>query len=219
MKFNPKSEKNIAFATMGFLAVALAGPAQSSTSIKSIEGPAIHSIELHGSSKIILTQGKTQKITVEASASRLQQLDLAIKYGELKGKNHGNCSSDCEVTYRVQVTEQFKEIDHSGKLILQGTGVNLQKLELDLSGKSTVALSGEVSDFEMDSSGMVDFKGAALKTKNAEIDASGYGSITLSVSKNLKTDLSGAIDLSYEGNPNLKKMDISGLSEVSKKNQ
>ena len=53
-----------------------------------------------------------------------------------------------------------------------------------------------------------------LKTENATIDASGASNANIFVSGDLKTDLSGASNVTYAGNPKNLEKKTSGASSV-----
>ena len=89
--------------------------------------------------------------------------------------------------------------------------------DFEISGASTVQLEGSASDIVVEAGGASRVKLGDFTVNNVDVSLSGASSGTVNLSGRLDTDLSGASNLEYIGEPTLGTVNISGASTLSSK--
>ena len=89
--------------------------------------------------------------------------------------------------------------------------VSVAELKISLSGASDVTIKGTATDVQIESSGASDFKGFDLTTDFCKAKASGASDVNITVNKVLIANASGASDIYYKGNAELKESHASGV--------
>jgi hypothetical protein len=88
----------------------------------------------------------------------------------------------------------------------------------DIHGSSDAVLNGEVEEMDAKIHGSSDLKAYNLQVRHCRIQISGSGDAFISVNGELDATVSGSGDLNYQGNPNIRKMQVSGSGDVRRKN-
>jgi hypothetical protein len=95
--------------------------------------------------------------------------------------------------------------------------VEATDLVVSANGSSDIYLNGTVSDFGAEARGSSDIKAADLHTDVCSIHASGSSDCYVNVAKALSVSASGSSDVYYSGSPQLRDIDVSGSSDLHKK--
>jgi len=126
---------------------------------------------------------------------------------------------------KLSGASDFKGNIKAGVLIYQLTGasdykgqITANSIDIDGSGASSIELTGSVDDLAVEVSGASDAKLFNLTTKGAILRASGASSIGVTVTEILRANSSGASDINYKGNPNVKESNTSGASNIRRRN-
>lgn len=194
-------------------------------------------IEISSAFKVVLTQGNTEKLTLEGDDELLQKVITETRGNKLiiKLKDGTYNKSFKEVTVYLTF-KTLSKIELSGAVNLNGTNqmkfdnlelecsgatkinlnFNASKLDCDLSGASTLSLEGNVQVLDIDVSGASKVNAEELVVKNCNIDCSGASYIAIHVTDKLRAEGSGASKISYKGNPSIVESDMSGASKMSK---
>ncbi|TRZ82579.1 MAG: DUF2807 domain-containing protein [Sediminibacterium sp.] len=113
----------------------------------------------------------------------------------------------------------------AGVLLYQLTGasdykgeVNANSIDIEGSGASSIELTGTVDDLAVGVSGASDAKLFNLTAKGAILRASGASLVNANVIEILRANSSGASDINYKGNPNVKESSTSGASSIRRRN-
>ena len=96
--------------------------------------------------------------------------------------------------------------------------ITANSIDIDGSGASSIELTGNVDDLAVEVSGASDAKLYNLTAKGAILRASGASSIGVTVTEILRANSSGASDINYKGNPNVKESNTSGASNIRRRN-
>ncbi|MEI7499988.1 MAG: head GIN domain-containing protein [Bacteroidota bacterium] len=192
-------------------------------------------IEVSGAFDIIIKQGATEEVTVEADANllpiiRTDVVGSTLRIDTRKPIHH-------VTVMKVYVTvKDLKQIDVSGAVDIQTEGritvpelsiessgasdskldLAVQKLRLGSSGASKMKFSGTAVDVIMNLSGASDIFGFDLVAENYEIDISGAGNAQINVSKKLRAEISGAGNVKYKGSPADIDQSVSGAGSIKK---
>lgn len=126
---------------------------------------------------------------------------------------------------KLSGASDFKGNLKAGVLMYQLTGASDYKgeviansIDIDGSGASKIELTGNVDDLAVEVSGASDAKLYNLTAKGAILRASGASNIGVTVTEILRANSSGASDINYKGNPNVKESNTSGASSIRRRN-
>jgi hypothetical protein len=192
-------------------------------------------IEVSGAFNVMLTQGTTNSVTVEADDNLMDLIKTEVRGNILVIDNKKPISGSKSLKVYITFTE-LKSIDLSGAvevssqnkltladLSISGSGssdckldMDVQKLGIDCSGGSKLKLSGSAKDVNLDASGAVDLLAFDFPAENYKVEISGAGKAEINVSKELNVEISGAGNVRYKGNPTKNIQDISGAGSVKK---
>lgn len=178
-----------------------------------------------GNGELVITQGDTESLTVEADDNLLPLIKTEVKNGELF---IGFDKEDWDTFYRPSQPIRFNlALDDLSALTLSGSGratmaeliadhllievsgsgsvevdqLQASDLSLVLSGSGQVELSGQATLQEVGISGSGTYHGGDLESQTASVSSSGSGSGTLWVRESLEAKLSGSGSVSYYGSP------------------
>jgi hypothetical protein len=193
-------------------------------------------IEVSYPAQVLVEQGSTESVKIEAEDNLTPGLKTQVRNGVLEISYQPATGRHVNPTKPVRISIVVKNLTHvdfstAGELTveklntdtldlsLSGAGsVNLEgiqakALRLNLSGAGSMTASGTADDLSLTISGFGDFKGADLHSQTANVNISGAGSSTLWVDKHLSAELSGAGSVSYYGKADADQR-ISGVGSV-----
>jgi hypothetical protein len=91
--------------------------------------------------------------------------------------------------------------------------MQLDLLDIDLSGAGNIEANGTASDVNLILSGVGSFNAADLKSHRATVDLSGMGSVIVQVEEDLAATLTGAGSIKYYGTPHVDQ-NVTGAGSV-----
>ena len=94
------------------------------------------------------------------------------------------------------------------------TDLNVDTLELNLSGAGNLYADGTAENLQVRISGFGNFNGADLESQKVDVAISGAGSATVWAESELGARISGAGSVTYYGKPSVSKS-ISGVGSVT----
>ena len=238
--------KNLTRATLtlviaagGFLLPACArsvGSGHLVTETRNVSG--FHAVLLESSGDVIITQGSTEGLTVEAEDNLLPLIRTEV---DGKGVLHLGYKPNESITTTRKTTFRLsaKMLDH---LVLAGSGdIHADSLSVPDNGKFTVEvpgsgkisvgtltagsvkasvegsgdikLGGEANDQTVSIDGSGQYNTADLKTRTAKVGIDGSGDAKVSASDDLKIDINGSGSVGYYGNPKIQKS-VNGSGDV-----
>jgi hypothetical protein len=204
--------------------------------------PAFTKVDVGGKGTLIVTQGDTPSLRIEAQQGVLDGLETSVSGDTLRIEQRSHWFGpdpfrDSEpITYHVTVPD-LKGLKLSGSVAVKGQGsfdaaefviecsgssdVNLDvradNLRVNSSGSSDITLAGRVDTVVFDSSGSTNIFARGLASRVATVDCSGSSDIELNAGEQLNVDASGSSTVSHVGNPVLN-TNISGSGEVRQLN-
>jgi hypothetical protein len=192
-------------------------------------------LEVSGAFEIVLTQGNTESLTIEADENIMGNIKTRITGNTLEIYTKGTIRN--YRVMRVYITfKQLESIDLSGavkvtadqslqfdRLDLDISGaciiefdMEADRLDLDLSGASKLYLNGYANYMDADCSGSSKLMLSGLKTKRISFESSGASTAEFWVTESLDVESSGASNVRYKGNPATVNVENSGASSVKK---
>lgn len=192
-------------------------------------------ISVGGAFNVILTQGNTESLVVEADENLQQIIKTKVKGKTLHITTEQNIRNSKAQNLYISF-KNLEDIDISGACNLEATNAlnfsslsieasgasevdlefTAETLSCDLSGASEIKLSGEVKNCRIESSGASEISAYDLITENMELRASGASEAKLHATETLKVRGSGASSVRYMGNPRIDS-DVSGAGSVKKR--
>ncbi|MFL5752735.1 MAG: GIN domain-containing protein [Bacteroidia bacterium] len=175
-------------------------------------------LEVSGAANVKLSQGAASSVKVSAEPGDLKNIITEVKDGKLIVKTQGNIENE----FKVWVTYKTLElIDVSGasyvstentlngdKLDIITSGASkanldviLKNVKSNVSGASTLVLSGATENHVAEVSGAASLKAAKMSSMQVEINTSGASSAKISVNKKINANASGASSIKYFGEP------------------
>lgn len=177
--------------------------------------PNLNSVELSGATDLttlspFTCSSSTFQIDLSGAANFRAEAPIKIK-------NNANFSSSGASDLKGEFTVAGSaQINASGASDFIGKLTVNEKLEIILSGASDMKVYGSTKNIDLSTSGSSDFIGSEFTAENAAISATGSSDIKIKVSKSLEAQASGSSDITYYGNPTVKKSHTSRASDINK---
>jgi len=170
--------------------------------------------------KIDVKQGNNFSVTTTGRSEDLNDLEANVSDGTLKLSYKGNNWNKNRKTVNVSITmPNLQGVRFSGAStanVAKFSGVktmdidvsgasrvtmelSAQKVALDLSGASSLVLTGQCDVLNGEVSGASTFKGRDFPAKEVNIDASGASSAAVAANTTLHAEASGASSIRYSG--------------------
>lgn len=193
-------------------------------------------ISTSGVYKVVLQQGSTNSIKVEAENNLLPYIQTEVSGNELEIHTKRGYSIDPTKDITIYITiQQVKKLSASGASGYNSVGtiksdhlelsfsgatnakldLKARKLEAGMSGASKLELSGSCDEVEYRVSGAGNIAALELQAQQAEIGISGSGEAKVNVQKKLDVSISGVGKVKYKGEPAISQS-VSGMGRISK---
>ncbi|MCW3464333.1 head GIN domain-containing protein [Chitinophaga nivalis] len=193
-------------------------------------------ISTSGVFKVVIQQGSTHSIKIEAEENLLPYIETSVSGNELSihTKRGHNINPTKSVTVYVTMAKVNK-LSASGASGFTSTGIlktdrlklafsgaadatldiEAANLEVGLSGASNIKLKGSSSDAEYHISGTADIAALDLESQDVAVSISGTGKAQVFAQKKLEVNISGLGKVKYKGEPTVRQ-EISGMGKISK---
>ena len=214
----------------------IVGSGHLATETRNVSG--FHAVSLESSGDVVITQGDTEGLTVEAEDNILP---LIVTEVDGKGvlhlglKPHESIQTTRKTTFKLSaklinsLTIEGSGDVHADSLSLQGNGkfavslpgsgnISVGKLtagsvEASLEGSGDIKLAGDADSQTVSIDGSGKYETADLHTRAAQVNINGSGDAKLSASAELKIEINGSGDVGYYGRPDVKQS-INGSGDV-----
>ncbi len=194
------------------------------------------SIQVDYPARVLISQGSTESLKIEAEDNVLPGLKTEVKGKELRIYYKSPDGKHVNPTKMAVITITVKELSSLGfssagkstvdglksddlSVSLDGAGnvklndIKVGNLSVNLSGAGSTTASGTTDDLSVNISGFGGFNGRDLQANTVSVNISGAGSATVSAEDTLDASISGAGSVSYYGSPDVSKQ-ISGVGSV-----
>ena len=212
------------------------GSGHLATETRNVSG--FHAVNLESSGDVVITQGDTEGLTVEAEDNLLP---LIVTEVDGKGvlrlgfKPHESIQITRKITFKLSaklinsLTIEGSGDVHADSLSVQDNGkfaasvpgsgnISVGKLtagsvQASLEGSGDIKLAGVADSQTVSIDGSGKYETADLHTRTAQVSINGSGDAKLSASAELKVEINGSGDGGYYGKPGVKQS-INGSGEV-----
>lgn len=172
-----------------------------------------HSINTSIVGQVFITQGPVEDVSIETHPSIFDITTVEVTNGVLN-VTHTRC------TERVETFEMYITVPDYEKITFTGVGnvtsindIEVDDLELVMTGVGGFSLRGETTDFDVTLSGVGDVSCFNMISANCDVSLSGLGDVSVTANSTLDVIISGDGDVYYKGNPTIT-MNISGSGSV-----
>ncbi len=193
-------------------------------------------VELSGTGNLVITQGETESLKIEAEDNLIGKIKSTVSGGTLKiGPRNEflvwNFWPTEDITYTLSVKD-LSRVSVSGSASVTSTKLSGDALEIRISGSGEVTLGVEVKTFTASISGSgsfalsgiadtldVDISGSGkiqaenLVTNDTKVKISGSGKAVVNAAKTLGVTISGSGNVEYVGTPAVTQS-ISGSGDI-----
>jgi hypothetical protein len=227
----------LALGSLVACAAPVAGPA--ATESRPISG--VSEVHLAGIGTLLVSQGATESLTIEAEPRLLPAITTEVRGGRLIiGMDRGRGGTVGPLaTPRYHLTlRQVSALDLSGPGAIEAANIAADRLRVRLSGAGSARLdglqtnelgatlsgtgsliaTGTARQQTIGISGAGGFQGERLQAATADVALSGIGGAVVRVSDYLSVHLSGVGGVTYIGNPTVRQQ-ISGLGGVARRSE
>ncbi|GAB3197391.1 phage shock protein PspC (stress-responsive transcriptional regulator) [Pontibacter aydingkolensis] len=198
-----------------------------------------NSVEISGPYHVELRQGSNYSVRVRGERDDLRRMEIDKVGDELRigyTEKNINLFSDRDPVL-VQITApDFNDIDLSGAIKAEISGiradnlrmnfsgaiqsnadVNVRDLRVEISGAAVSKFSGRADNFKLDATGAGKVNAAGLRANTVDVDVTGASLAEVYAARTLRADASGASRIVYAGNPKNTTIDSSGPSSVKRR--
>ncbi len=200
---------------------------------KPLNVDAFHGIRVEGSMDVVLTQGATQAVEIEAQENLIALLETKVSNGvwEITTNDGYTTNKNFIVHITVPVIDEVT-VDGSGDVTSNGTfssdemdlavagsgNITLtfdsKKVDVDIAGSGDMVLSGTCERLKVGIAGSGDVDARKLKSADAVVDIAGSGDVVLEANQSLEASIAGSGDVSYHGSPARISRNVMGSGEV-----
>jgi hypothetical protein len=192
-----------------------------------------HEVALQGVGTLVIQQGESESLTIEAEPKVLQRIETQVRNGRLTIRPDRSFETRQPITYflgvrqlsgielagagRIEVaqlnTDQLR-IDGSGAGAIIIDSLTANTLDVTASGNVQAELAGSVDSQTVAVSDAASYAAADLSSRLASVTASGASQVTVNVGESLDARVSGAARIQYIGDPAVTE-DVSAAGSIS----
>lgn len=174
-------------------------------------------VEINMGAELILEQGETEGLTIEARENLLPYLTSEVSGNKLILSTQKGYSlvTATPIIYRLTVKD-LDEVVINGAVMLSGSDLSLDKLEVTFNGAGNCTLSGSIDDQRIIISGGANYDAGQVESRDVRVEINGLGTVFVNASDTLDVTINGTGTVTYSGNPAVTE-DINGLGSVNKK--
>ena len=217
-------------AVSGCIGTQASGSGNVVNTTKNVSG--FNQVVLNGTGNLIITQGNTESLVIEAEDNIGPKITAEVSNNQLILNQNGTPIPTKPVKYHLTVKDLNSiKIDGSGQIQsdtlntnnltidINGAGqssmnnLNVVLLTITINGAGKLNMGGTASNQTVNIKGAGSYNASNLSSKNTSINIDGGGKVVVRVSDILNVLINGAGDISYIGNPQIKKQ-INGGGNV-----
>jgi len=164
-------------------------------------------VTLSGSGDLVIEQGDTESLTIEAKANTMQYIETTVSNGTLSisiPDKEGKPLLLGGVKYYLKVKD-LSEIATFGDGDISSSDFVTDKIVIIISGSGTITLAGEAKSQEIKIDGSGKYSARDFKTGECTVKVNGSGSANVNVTDELDITINGNGDVKYTGDPSVQR--------------
>lgn len=159
-------------------------------------------------------EGRTLDISLQ-SGVRIAPTKRMVIYISAPDIKKVETSGACEVNIPAPGFEtDYFDIDMSGASKAKIDQIKARKIDVEVSGATSVTIKGKADVLDIDASGASKVNCYNLEARDVSVDISGAGIAKVNVSGTLDVDISGSGEVHYKGNPENIRKEVSGSATI-----
>jgi hypothetical protein len=172
-------------------------------------------VELAGVGDVIITQGDTESLTVEAEDNLMPYLISHVSGGRLilDKPDNVNLENTEPIIFHITLTD-LREVVISGAGTIASENVTVDSLNAIVSGTGNITLAGNADQQTIDLSGSGNYQGRELLSREAVVTIGGTGNAVVNTTDTLNATISGTGFVQYLGSPQVIE-NVSGVGGVT----
>ncbi|MBK6750119.1 MAG: DUF2807 domain-containing protein [Acidobacteria bacterium] len=174
------------------------------------------SVDVGGVFQVEIVAQKEFGVEVEADDNLIGLIQTRVDGDTLRIESDKRLKSSSPIKIRISAPK-IDGLQVSGAANVTANGLNSESLKIESSGGSRVTVAGEAVKLTVESSGGARVNAGGLSTVDANIEGSGGSSVEVSVTGDLRSDISGGARVTYSGTPANIVTNKSGGARVSQK--
>ncbi|HBH22944.1 MAG TPA: hypothetical protein DDY13_05915 [Cytophagales bacterium] len=193
----------------------------------------LHALAIGGNYKITLKKSFQPKVIIHCDENLLEHIITEDRDGDLSITSNANLVSEKDIridiffqnleriqTFGASTVSSDDQIEGNDfKLNVAGVGatkldIDVQFLEVDMSGAGVVELKGFAKEAVVSISGAGALNGYELEVDRCNIDISGVGGAEIYVTDYLEGNINGIGSINYRGQPKKIVRNIQGLGKI-----
>jgi hypothetical protein len=199
-------------------------------------------VRLDGAGQLMITQGETESLEIEAEDNIIGELTSEVRgqtlvLGFQDQFLRSTIIPTKGITYTLSVTDltaitfngagdlEMDSLDTSSlELVINGAGqINLDDLTADsltvqITGTGTISISGQVPAQSVTIDGAGNYQAGDLQTSSTTIDINGLGNGTVWTTDTLDITIDGGGTVNYYGDPSLTQ-EINGVGDINSRGE
>ncbi|GHT08866.1 DUF2807 domain-containing protein [Bacteroidia bacterium] len=176
------------------------------------------SINASGVFDIVLTQGNSESLSIEADEELIPYVKYDVSAGVLKLWLKKNELKNIKKPKAFVTLKELNSLNLSGACSVNGTGVfPSKKCKIDCGGATKVNIQVKTGELLIDLSGASNLQVGVQDAKNVSLDASGASKTNISATSGIKkmnVDASGSSNVKLSGNAESLVIGVSGAGKV-----
>ncbi|MDQ3656120.1 MAG: DUF2807 domain-containing protein [Chloroflexota bacterium] len=192
-------------------------------------------VSLHGVGTLVIEQGDTEALTIEAEPHVLERIETRVDNGTLTIRPDQSFETSEPIRYNLSV-KQLNRIEVAGAGQVDAERLTADELRIEVSDSGAVGIGGmTVTSLDVGASGSAvvelvgtaerqtvsvrdagDYEAASLASRVASVTVEGASQATVRVSERLEAQVSGAGSIAYIGDPEVSQQvsDAGSLTKV-----
>ena len=160
----------------------------------------ITAVEVTGDGHLSIEQTGVESLSIETDDNLLDRVSTDVVDGTLVLEPRGIINPTNGIAYRLTVAT-LEAITVTGSGTVEVTGLDAQRLDVEISGSGLVTVAGTTTQQHIDIGGGGLFYGRDLHSATTTIDIGGNGTATVTARRQLDVKIDGNGVVTYYGDP------------------
>lgn len=174
-------------------------------------------IQINLGADLILTQGDSENLTVEADDNLMQYIETKIENGRLIISTPNNTSLTPSQTITLNISfSTLREIEILGSSHITANDLDLDTLTIRFAGSGSTRLTGRADEQTINIRGQATINNFELTSRQVMVDISGNGVVEVNAEDNLNLTVVGMGIIRYTGDPAISQ-DVSGTADIAQR--
>lgn len=173
-------------------------------------------VNISGSFNVLITAGRTQKVTVTADSNILNYIITTVKDNALYVSEKSGFALSPSTTPAINIRlQKLDSVKTAGSVKVRVGNIVNNDLSVETSGHGNIQLVGKVKDLEIATTGSSIINSVGLKAESVKVNILGTGDVSVYAANELDVKITGSGDVNYAGDPTITQ-DVTGVGKIIK---